>query len=213
MIEFSGEMTTVTPGLHNAGNWYQSDLPPPVGIRMRQSWQSKLGLMACNWFGRNLFSPKLSQSVSWIVPLCSKLNRSKTPEAPSNWKVLLKWVTLGMTILATTSLPTSMFASGLFGWIQEAGTKISAMRLMAISFPFFHLVWPHLYYHRFLHLSQPCEVWSVQPTRSEPGPLGRRVGPASRTPYFHKLYLHFPAQRTSILRRKMLTLFTCDQIL
>jgi hypothetical protein len=49
----SGEMTTAMPSLSKAGSWKQSDLPPPVGRMVRDSWSSRMARMVSSCQGRN----------------------------------------------------------------------------------------------------------------------------------------------------------------
>ena len=53
-----GMITKVTPGSVTAESWKVKDLPPPVGIRAKQSRPDLVALMISNWHSLKLGLPK-----------------------------------------------------------------------------------------------------------------------------------------------------------
>src|SRR3989442_7546021 len=58
MSEISGDTTTVSPSRASAGNWKQSDLPPPVGNKASTSRPAKASRMISSCNGRKESKPK-----------------------------------------------------------------------------------------------------------------------------------------------------------
>src|SRR3954452_11618761 len=58
MSAMSGETTTVRPSRSKAGNWKQSDFPPPVGSRAKTSRPARASEIISACSGRKLSYPK-----------------------------------------------------------------------------------------------------------------------------------------------------------
>ena len=56
----------------------------PVGIRMKQSWPSRLALIACSWFLRNRCRPNTCSNTFTMSPLWGKLRPSNWPGGPDD---------------------------------------------------------------------------------------------------------------------------------
>jgi hypothetical protein len=66
----SGETTTVTPSRMSAGNWKQSDLPPPVGITTTVSRPSRMDSTTSPCPSRKQSKPKNFLSAESASSMC-----------------------------------------------------------------------------------------------------------------------------------------------
>jgi len=65
MSDMRGEKTTARPAVHQAGNWYTTDLPPPVGIRQKTSRPKSAASTHCLWPSLNPLWPNIRFISKW----------------------------------------------------------------------------------------------------------------------------------------------------